>query len=94
LNIRACHIEEDAKKVARYISGLRYEIKDEINFLFLRTIEYACQVASKEEEKLARKHNQRNRGRCPARGKGKSYRGRFQTSKEEAGSSSIQSPRR
>jgi hypothetical protein len=93
LNIRVGHIEEDVEKVARYINGLRYEIQDEIILLSLRTVEDAYQATLKEEEKLARKKSQRNRGRSPARGKGQSNRGRFQPSKEEAGSSSSQSPR-
>jgi hypothetical protein len=46
----------------------------------------------KEEEKLARKQIQKNRGRCPTRGKGQSSnRGRFQTPRDEGGSSSSSS---
>jgi len=30
LNIRVGHIEENPKKVARYLNGLRYDIQDEI----------------------------------------------------------------
>jgi hypothetical protein len=36
----------------------------------VRTVEDAYQVALKEEEKLARKQSQKNRGKNPTRGKG------------------------
>jgi hypothetical protein len=84
LNIRAGHIEEDAKKVARYINALRYEIQDEISLLSLRNDEPTYQVDLKAEEKLIGKKSQRNKGRGPTRGKGQYNKGRFQPSKEEA----------
>jgi hypothetical protein len=83
LNIRAGHKENDEEKVARYINGLRYEIQDEISMITMRTVEYAYQVALKEEEKLARKKSQKNRGKNPNRGKG-TTREKFQKSREEA----------
>ena len=43
LNIRAGHVEDDVKKVARYINVLRYDIKDEICLLNLKKIEDAYQ---------------------------------------------------
>jgi hypothetical protein len=63
LNIRAGHRENDEEKVVRYINGLRYEIQDEISMMTMRIVEYSYQVSLKEEEKLARKQIQRNRGR-------------------------------
>ena len=57
-------------------------------------MEDAYQAALKEEEKITRKQSQKNRGRIHARGKGKpNNRGRFQSSIEDGGSSSSQSPR-
>jgi len=41
LSIREGCVEDDMEKVARYINGLRYDRKDEINFLSLETIEDA-----------------------------------------------------
>jgi predicted DsbA family dithiol-disulfide isomerase len=61
LNIRVGHIEENLRKVARYLNGLRYEIQDEIGILSPNTIEEAYQFSLKEEEKLARKQNQRSK---------------------------------
>jgi hypothetical protein len=53
LNIRFGHIEEDVEKVARYIYGLRYEIKP----FSLRTVEDAYQADLKVEDKLDRKQS-------------------------------------
>ena len=41
LNISARHVEDDFEKVARYINGLRYDIKNGISLLNLKTIEDA-----------------------------------------------------
>jgi hypothetical protein len=94
VNIRASHIEDTPERVARYINGLRFEIQDELSLLSPKSVEDAYQFTLKAEEKLARKQNQKNRGRSPARGKGKpSSKGRFQFSREEEGSSSNQPSR-
>jgi uncharacterized protein YjbK len=62
INIRVDHHESDDEKVARYTNGPRYEIQDEMSMIPIRNVEYAYQIALKEEEKLARKKGQR--GRC------------------------------
>jgi hypothetical protein len=69
LNIRAGHRDNDEEKTIRYINGMRYEIQYEINMMIVRIVEYSYQVYVKEEEKLARKKNQRNKGKGPSRGK-------------------------
>jgi hypothetical protein len=53
VNIRNGYVEDTLEKVARYINGLRLDIKDEIGLLYLRTIEDAFQFALKVE-KVAR----------------------------------------
>jgi hypothetical protein len=85
LNIRGFHIEENPEKVARYINGLRYEIQDEIGILSPNTVEEAYQFSLKEEEKLARKQNQRSKGHILTRGRGQQGgRGRPSAPKVEA----------
>jgi hypothetical protein len=96
LNIRVGHIEENPEKVARYLNGLRYEIQDEIEFYLLTLLKKHIQFSLKEEEKLARKKNQRSRGHSSTRGRGKQGgRGRSSAPKEEANNShqQEQSPR-
>ena len=43
----------------RYVNGLRYDIYDELSLLNMKTVEDAYQVASKVEEKLLRKQDQK-----------------------------------
>ena len=93
LSIREGHAEEDVEKVSKYINVLRYDIQDEISFLSLKTIEDAYQESLKEEEKMLRKKNQRNRGKSSARGRG-TTRLRFQHPQGEAGGSSSRPQRR
>jgi uncharacterized protein YjbK len=69
LNIRESHRESDDEKVARYLNGLRYDIKDELSMVTIRTVEDAYHMALKAEEKLSRKQGQRGRGRSQPRGK-------------------------
>jgi hypothetical protein len=69
LNIRASRHESDDEKVARYMNGLRYEIKYEMSMVTVRNVEDAYQIASKAEVKLAQKQGQRGRGRSQRRGK-------------------------
>ena len=75
LSIRAGQTQGDIERVAKYINGLRFEIQDEISLLSLKTIEDAYQEASRVEEKILRKHNQKSRGRNTTRGKGFPNRG-------------------
>jgi hypothetical protein len=49
------------ENVARYINGLKFNIRDEINLLSPRTIEEAYQLALKAKEKLSRKQTQHPR---------------------------------
>jgi hypothetical protein len=70
LNIRDGQRERDEEKVSRYINGLRYEIQDELSMVTFRTVEDAYHMALKEEENLARKKSQQNKGRNLNRGKG------------------------
>jgi hypothetical protein len=55
LNIKASHHKSDDEKVTIYMNGLRYEIQDEMSMVTIRNVEYAFQIASKAEGKLARK---------------------------------------
>ena len=88
LNIRSGHVEDGLERVARYINGLRYDIRDEISLLNLKTIEDAYQVALKVEEKFLRKQNQRNRGKNMVTGRGVPNR-ESRTFKDESKISSI-----
>jgi hypothetical protein len=85
LNIRTGQRERDEERVARYINGLRYEIQDELSMMSVRTVEDAYQFALKAEEKLARKQNQRGRGKgsIPSKSKGFNH-DRAHQSKDEA----------
>jgi hypothetical protein len=58
LNIRAGQKENEDEKKARYINGLRYEIKEEINMMSITKFEYSYQATLKSEEKLARKQSE------------------------------------
>jgi hypothetical protein len=84
LNIRVGRKENEDEKTARYINGLRYEIQEEINMMFVSKVEDSYQAALKAEEKLVRKQIQRNRGGNSSRGKG-TIREKFQKPKHEAG---------
>ena len=70
MSIWVGHTQGGLERVARYINGLRYDIQDELSLSNLKTVEDAYQVASKVEEKLLRKHNQRNKGKNVVRGRG------------------------
>ena len=62
--------ERNEEKVARYINGLRYDIKDEISMATVKKIYYGYQIALKLEEKLTRKQSQQNIVQNLNRGKG------------------------
>jgi hypothetical protein len=83
LNIKAGHRESDEEKVARYINGLKYEIQEEVIIMTMGMMGYYYQSELKEEEKLARKQSQRNKGKSPSRGKG-TFQENFQKPKPEA----------
>jgi hypothetical protein len=77
--------ERDEERVARYINGSRYEIQDELSMMLVRNVEDAYQFALKAEEKLARKHNQRGRGKGSIPSKSKEFNhDRAHQSKDEA----------
>ena len=75
LDIRFGHVDDDVEKIVRYINGMRSRIQDEISFVKLESVEEAYQYALKAEEILAKKHEQRQRGRGGRfqRGRGRSY---------------------
>jgi hypothetical protein len=58
LNIKAGKKENEDEKIARYINGLRYEIQEEINMIFVNKFEYSYQETLKAEEKFVRKQSQ------------------------------------
>jgi hypothetical protein len=69
LNIRDGHHESDDEKFARYMNGLRYEIKYEMSMVKIRSVEDAYQIASKAEVKFSRNQGQRGRGRTQRKSK-------------------------
>jgi hypothetical protein len=69
INIKAGHREKNDEKVARYMNGLRYDIKDEMIMMTIGNVEDSYQISLKSEEKMSRKQGQRGRGRSQARGK-------------------------
>jgi hypothetical protein len=83
LNIRAGQKENEDEKTTRYMNGLRYEIQEDINMISVSKFEDAYQTTLKDEEKLARKQSQRNKGGNSSRGKG-TNREKFQKLKHEA----------
>ena len=50
LDIRSRHVDDEIEKVARYLNGLRYGIKDEMSFLKVDSVEEAYQYALKAKE--------------------------------------------
>ena len=93
LSIRVGHTQGGLERVARYINGWRYDIQDDLSLLNLKTVEDAYQVASKVEEKLLRKQNQRNRRNNIVRGIGSPNSG-GRNSKDGAEGSNSQSSQR
>ena len=55
LNIKAGKKENEDEKTARYINGMRCEIREDINTMFVSKGEDSYQATLKDEEKLARK---------------------------------------
>jgi hypothetical protein len=72
MNIRTGQREGDKEKVARYINGLRYEVQDKLIMMSVKTMEDSYQFVLKVEEKLAKEHNQRGKGKSlvPSKRKG------------------------
>ena len=64
LHIRSRHVDDEIEKVARYLNGLRFGMQDEIIFVKLNSVEEANQYALKSKEILAKRYEQRQRGRC------------------------------
>ena len=90
-SIRAGHTQGGLERVPKYINGLRYDIQDELGLLNLKNTEYAYNVASKVEEKLLRKHNQRSSGKNIVRGRGSPSSGGRNSKYGTEGSSSQSS---
>ena len=77
VNLRDGYVEESTEKVARYVNGLRMDIKEDISMISLITVEEAYQCALRVEEKIA-SNQSLNRGRSSTRGRGQvAGRGRF-----------------
>ena len=74
VNIRYGHIEDTPERVARYVNGLRSYIQDELILSSLRSVEEACQVSLKAEEKLMRRKSQKEKVRG-SRGKEQQQKG-------------------
>lgn len=47
LDIRSGHVDDEFKKIARYLNGLRYGIQDEISFMKLESVEEAYKICPK-----------------------------------------------
>ena len=54
VNLRVGYGEESIEKAARYVSGLRMDIQEEISMISTRTMEEAYQCALSVEENIAR----------------------------------------
>ena len=52
-NIREEYVEDNPKRVAKYINGLIFEMQDKMNLQSPNSVEEAYQFSLKEEEKLA-----------------------------------------
>lgn len=67
-------MEDNPKRFARYINGMRIEIQDKMNLLCPSFVEEAYQLFLKEEEKLERKSRAKSQGsfrdRRPTRSRG------------------------
>ena len=88
--IRARHAEANKEKVARYISGLRPNIQEELSLVRMTSVEEAYQFALRVEEKLNKKFEGRQRGHSQGgRGSGRSSGGHNETQKknEDVGTS-------
>lgn len=74
-NIREGYLEDNPKRVARYINGLICDTQDEMNLLSPNFVEEAYHFSLKVEEKLARKIHRKSqgpfKGRGPMRDRGK-----------------------
>jgi hypothetical protein len=49
LNIKARQKENEDEKIVKYINGLRYDIQEEINMMYVSKVEYSYQEALKYE---------------------------------------------
>lgn len=63
MNIRVGRVEDDAKKVSRYINVLRYNIQGELCMLQVHTVEEAYQYALKVEENLNKRQQNSSCGK-------------------------------
>ena len=63
LTIRFGHRELSKEKVAWYVNGLRFNIKDEVGMMKIESIEESYQYALKEEDKLKRKSQVNTKGK-------------------------------
>ena len=76
LLIRVGLAEANKEKVARYLSGLRPSIQEELSLVRMTSVEKAYQFTLQVEEKLNKRFEGRKRGRGQGgRGSGRSFGG-------------------
>jgi hypothetical protein len=77
-------VEDNAKKISRYMNRLIMDMQDKINMLSPRIVEESYQITLKDEYNIARKHSNRGKGFSKERGnksgKGKPTRQRYGSS--------------
>ena len=83
LPIRAGHAEANKEKVARYLSGLRPSIQEELSLVRMKSVEEAYQFALRVEEKINKKFEGRQRGHGQGeRGSSRSFGGKSENQKK------------
>lgn len=82
LYVRSKVQEEETIKVARYLSGLKWNIQEEISLWTSTTIQKCHQLATKVEERNKRKGDSNNRGRGRGRDQ-MNHRGGYQSKESE-----------
>lgn len=68
VNIRAGFVEDNPESVSKYITGLIFEIQDEMNLLCLSSMEETYHFSLKFKQKLARKSQDNSRGSFISKG--------------------------
>ena len=91
--IKERHVEANKEKVARYLSGLRPSIQEELSLVRMMSVEEAYQFSLRVEEKLNKRFEGRKRGNSQGgRGSGRSFGSQNETQKknEDVGTSRNQ----
>ena len=63
LTLRAQVLENEKQKLARYLNGLKYSIKDEVVLFNPKSVHQCYQMTLKIEEKIKRKNDSHGRGK-------------------------------